>query len=175
MRALADVLARWHEFVTLLGTAAGTLVALLFVAATLASGVFSGDRRAPLRLFLSASVVHFSSVLVVSLILLAPVENWVLLGAMVVVCGLVGLAYYGVAWRDALRDGVAAAIDLEDRVWYAVLPVVTYLCETASGVMLALRLEVGCAVLAASLGALLLVGIHNAWDITVWTITRRRE
>ena len=22
---------------------------------------------------------------------------------------------------------------------------------------------------------LLLVGVHNAWDITVWTVTRRRE
>jgi hypothetical protein len=38
-----------------------------------------------------------------------------------------------------------------------------------------LRLDAGCVVLAASLGALLLVGIHNAWDITIWTITRRRE
>jgi hypothetical protein len=27
--------------------------------------------------------------------------------------------------------------------------------------------------LAVSLGVLLVVGIRNAWDITVWTITRR--
>ena len=75
MRAPGDALAHWHEFYMLLGTAAGTLVGLLFVAATVGAGVFSSDRPAPLRIFLSASVVHFSSVLMVSLIVLAPVET----------------------------------------------------------------------------------------------------
>jgi hypothetical protein len=41
--------------------------------------------------------------------------------------------------------------------------------------MLATRSAAGCAVLAISLTALLVVGIRNAWDITIWTITRRRE
>lgn len=170
-----DTLAHWHDFYTLLGTAAGTLVGLLFVAATLAAGVFSSARSAPMRVFLSASVVHFSSVLVVSLIVMAPVESAVILGVMILACGLVCIAYYGLVWRDAVRDGLAARIDLEDRVWYAVLPVVAYLAEAASGIMLALRAEAASIALAISLGALLLVGIHNAWDITVWSITRRRE
>jgi len=30
-------------------------------------------------------------------------------------------------------------------------------------------------VLAVAMGAMLLVAIHNAWDITVWSVTRRRE
>jgi hypothetical protein len=172
----AGDLAPWHEFYTLLGTAAGTLVALLFVAASVASGVFSSDRRAPLRIFYSATVVHFSSVLVMSLILLTPIQNWIALGTMVLVGALVGIAYCGLVWRDVTRDGrLAAAIDLEDRVWYAVLPVVTYLCELTAGVLLAAQRAEGCAVLAVSLTLLLVAGIRNAWDITVWTITRRRE
>jgi hypothetical protein len=72
MQVFSDALAHWHEFYSLLGTAAGTLVGLLFVAATVGSGAFSSDQRAPLRVFLSASVVHFSSVLVVSLIVWRP-------------------------------------------------------------------------------------------------------
>lgn len=175
MRALADELTHWHEFYTLLGTAAATLVGLLFVAATVAAGVFSSDRRAPVRVFLSATVVHFSSVLLASLILLAPIEDWAVLGPLILACGLGGVAYFGLVWRDAARDGLVAAIDLEDRIWYAVLPVVTYLSEAASGVMLASRWAAGCTVLAISLTSLLVVGIHNAWDITVWTMTRRRE
>jgi len=171
----ASELAPWHEFYTLLGTAAGTLVALLFVAASVASGVFSSDRRAPMRMFLSATVVHFSSVLVVSLILLAPIESWIALGAMVLAAALVGIAYCGLIWRDATRDGLTARLDLEDRVWYAVLPVVTYLCELAAGALLAAQRAEGCAVLAVSLTLLLVVGIHNAWDITIWTVTRPRE
>lgn len=175
MQAPGDALTHWHEFYALLGTAAGTLVGLLFVAATVAAGVFPSDRQAPLRIFLSATVVHFSSVLIVSLILLAPIENWTLLGVVVLVCGLIGIAYYGLVCRDATRDGLMAAIDLEDRIRYAVLPVVTYLSEAVSGIMLASRWAAGCVVLAFSLTALLVVGIHNAWDITVWTITRRRD
>ena len=45
MPPLAGALVPWHEFYALLGTAAGTLVGLLFVAATLAAGVFPSDRR----------------------------------------------------------------------------------------------------------------------------------
>jgi hypothetical protein len=29
--------------------------------------------------------------------------------------------------------------------------------------------------LALSLGLLLVIGLHNAWDITLWSITRRRD
>ena len=175
MEALADALTRWHEFYTLLGTAAATLVGLLFVAATVGGAAFSSDRPAPLRVFLSATVIHFSSVLLVSLILLAPLENWVLLGAAVLAGGLVGVAFYGLAWREAKRDGLIAAIDLEDRIWYAVLPVIAYIVELASGVLMTSHSEIGFPALAVSLGMLLVIGLHNAWDITVWAIMRRRE
>lgn len=169
-----DTLAAWHDFFVLLGTAAGTLVGLLFVAATVGSGVFSLDRRAPLRVFLSATVVHFSSVLAVSLIILLPLTNWLLLGAMVLVCGLVGLGYSGLALRDSVRDGLITNIDWEDRTWYGVLPVLAYVTECAAGGLFACDTAAGCAVLAAAMGLLLVVGIHNAWDITVWTMTRRQ-
>ena len=41
MPSLTDALAHWHEFYTLLGTASATMVGLLFVAATVGSGVFT--------------------------------------------------------------------------------------------------------------------------------------
>jgi hypothetical protein len=175
MPPLVDALGLWHEFYTLLGTASATMVGLLFVAATVGAGVFSRDRRAALRVFLSASVVNFSLLLSASLVVLAPVRSWVLLGVMIVACGLFGLAHSCLAWRDTLHDGLIKAIDLEDRVCYIVLPIVGYLLMAGAGVVLALRLDMGCAALAGSMGLLLAVGLHNAWDITVWSITRRRE
>jgi hypothetical protein len=172
---LADALARWHEFYMLLGTASATLVGLLFVAATIGSGVFTPDRSAPSRLFLSASVVHFSGLLAVCLIVLIPLRDWVSFGTLVTACGLFGLGYYALTWRDTKRDGLSKAIALDDRMWYLVLPVVGYLFEAGSGVALINGLEPGCMALALSAGMLLVVGIHNAWDITLWAITRRRE
>jgi hypothetical protein len=174
MESPHDALAHWHEFYLLLGTAAGTLVGLLFVAATVGSGVFSLDRRAPLRMFLTATVVHFSSVLAASLIILLPHESWVLLGVMLLVCGLVGLGYSGLALRDSVRDGLITNIDWEDRTWYGVLPLVAYIAEATAGLILTYGTPAGCGVLAASMGLLLVAGIHNAWDITVWVITRRQ-
>ena len=175
MPSLTDVLGEWHEFYTLLGTASATLVALLFVAASVGSGVFSLERLAPLRMFLSATVVNFSGGLVVSLIVLAPLHSQFLFGVLIVLCGLFGLAFYAWAWWDAIHDGLSKRIDLEDRAWYAVLPTAGYLLETATGAVCMKWLEIGCELLAVSTSALLLIGIHNAWDITVWTIMRRRE
>ncbi len=172
---LADALEHWHDFYVLLGTASATLVGLLFVAATVGSGVFTSGRRAASRMFLSASVIHFSSLLIACLIVLAPAQSWVSLGSMIVACGIFGLAYYGLTWRDAVRDGMSKSIAWDDRIWYAVLPAIGYMLEAASGVCLTLRSALGCVALALSLGLLLVIGIHNAWDITLWSITRRRE
>ena len=174
-QGFSEVLAHWHEFYALLGAASGTLVGLLFVAVTVASGVFTTTRSAPRRMFLSASVIHFSTILVVCLIVLAPEHDWASPGAMVVACGIFGLGYYGLAWRDAIRDGLAQKIDLEDRTWYAVLPAIGYLLETLSGAAMAAHVKMSCASLALSVGFLLVVGIHNAWDITIWTVMRPRE
>jgi hypothetical protein len=172
---LNDALGRWHEFYSLLGEASATMVALLFVAASVGSGVFSSSRRTALRLFLSASVVNFGSVLASCVVVLAPVGNWRLLGALIVACGLFGLGHACQAWLDTVRDGLFARIELDDRVWYLIMPIVGYLFEIGSGVAFALRLNQACVALALSVGMLLAVGIHNAWDITVWSITRRRE
>jgi hypothetical protein len=172
--AASAALAGWHEFFALAGAASATLVGLMFVTATVGSGVFSTDRRAPTRMFLTATIVHFSSVLAASLIVLLPLSSWLLLGAMVAVCGLVGLGYSGLAVRDVLRDELITNVDGEDRTWYGALPLIAYVAEVIAGGTLANGVPAGSAVLAAAIGLLLLAGIHNAWDITVWMISRRQ-
>jgi hypothetical protein len=172
---LAEALGHWHDFYVLLGTASATMVGLLFVAATVGSGVFSGVRRSAQRVFLTASVVHFSSILAASLIILVPVLNWRSLGVIILGCGISGLTYCGLTWRDTVREGLSRSIDLEDHVWYIVLPILGYTIEVAAGIMLVLPSMLGDIVLALAMGILLVVGIHNAWDITIWSITRPRE
>jgi hypothetical protein len=174
--SVSEAMGHWHEFYALLGTASATLVGLLFVAATVSSGVFSSNRRAPLRVFLSATVVHFSSVLAVCLIVLIPLQSWLQFGLLVLGCGVFGLVYCGLIARDTVRDSrLMAAIDLEDRTWYMLVPVVGYVLETATGVALAFRFASGSVALAFAVAVLMIAGIHNAWDITIWIITRPRE
>lgn len=175
MLPLENVIRPWHEFYMLLGTASATLVALLFVTASIATGVFTAGRRAPLRVFLSATIVHFSSVLAASLIILAPIQSRVLLSPLLLACGTVGLVYSVLTWRDTIRDGLHASIDLEDRTWYVLLPIACYLSEVGSGGLMLWRTRDASVGLAVAMSMLLVIGVHNAWDITVWTITRLRE
>jgi hypothetical protein len=170
-----DLLHAWQPFYSLLGAASATMVGLLFVAASVGSGAFTSGRRAPLRVFLSASVVNFGATLASSLIVLAPLPNGQWLGALIVACGLFGLAHASLAGRDTLRDGLIGALDFEDRLCYIALPLLGYLGVVASGALIALENPAGCTALAISTAALLGIAIHNAWDITLWIITRRRE
>jgi hypothetical protein len=175
MPQLADALRPWHDFYTLVGAASATLIGLLFVAASVGTGVFSADRRAAQRVFLTASVVDFSLILAASLIILAPLPGWIAPGGMILACGLCGLGYSFMVCRDTLRDGLFRKLDLEDRAWYIALPIGGYLCLAASGGALAAQIPRACTALAVSMGVLLAAGIRNAWDITLWSMSRRRQ
>lgn len=171
-RSLTDALAPWTGFYATLGEAAATMVGLLFVAASVGSRTFQGSRASALRMFLSASVVHFTGILAISLIVIAPLRTWPVCGALVVAAGLFGLIYHLFAWRDAVSDGLSKRIDREDTIWYCLLPILGYLLETADGLILALQRAYALPTLALSAGFLMIVAIHNAWDITVWSISR---
>jgi len=87
--------------------------------------------------------------------------------------GLFELVYSALTWRDTVRDDLSALIPLENRTWHMLLPVACYPFGIGSGGLLLWRTPAACVVLALAMGMLLGIGIHNAWDITVWTITRR--
>jgi hypothetical protein len=170
--AWQTIMRDWHEFYSLAGAASATLTGLMFVAASVGGGTWS--RRAALRVFLSATLVHFSSVLLVSLCVMAPLPVQVF-GGVIVAIGLVGLAYCALVVRDTIRDGLAANIDLEDRTWYAALPIAGYVAMMGSGMAVVMAIEYGELVMAGSVTLLLVAGIRNAWDITIWLVTRQRN
>ncbi len=167
--------APWHEFYALLGSASATMVGLLFVAASVGSGIFTRNRVAAQRMFLSGTIVHFGVIFAICLIVLAPIQNPMLLGAMIAGCGIFGVGYYAIAWLGAIRDGLIKAVNHEDRIWYALLPALGYCCEAAAGTAIPLRIDIGCPALAVSVAGILMIALHNAWDITIWSVTRPRD
>jgi hypothetical protein len=62
---LSEFVHLWHDCYVLLGTAAATLVGLIFVTATIGANLFTEANREAMRAFLSPTVVHFSTVLLV--------------------------------------------------------------------------------------------------------------
>lgn len=168
-------LIQWHDFYALIGTASVTLVGLMFVAASIGAGVFTREHQAGIRSFLSPRVVHFSEVLVICLLATIPTQTWLSLGVLQTGAGAIGLAYSGWTWRRMMKHGIIASIDVADRLWYALLPIVAYLLVTAAGVSLLRQSQRSFDILALALILLLLLGIRNAWDMTVWIIDRRQR
>jgi hypothetical protein len=169
------MLGPWHDFYMLVGTAAATLVGLMFVAASVGTGVFTHERQVGLRTFLSPTVVAFSGVLATSLIGVLPVFGWGLPGLLLIGIGVLGAVYSWRVWRRMVHGGIATSIDLEDRIWYTVVPAVAYLVTAAAGAALGAEPAAACAMLAVGTCLLLLAGIRNAWDMTTWIVLRRRE
>jgi hypothetical protein len=169
---LATLMQEWHDFYLLIGTAAATLVGLLFVSASVGGGYMTEERRPGIRAFFSPTIFHFAAVLVACLAVLAPKQSWAALGAMLLGCGLVGLLYAGWVWRQMVRNGYLRDIDGEDRMWYARAPVAGHLLVALAAALLLLQLPAGIDLLAVTLVLLLLVGIRNAWDITLWLVMR---
>jgi hypothetical protein len=172
---LLEALRKWRDFYVLIGTASATLVALMFVAASIGAGVFTREHQAGIRSFLSPTVVHFSSVLIICLLATIPTETWAVLGVLLTCGGAIGLAYSGWVWRRMMRHGIIATIDFVDRLWYALLPIATYLLVIVAGVSLWRQSEVGLNILALALIVLLLIGIRNSWDMTVWVMDHRHH
>jgi hypothetical protein len=172
---LLESLRQWRDFYALIGTASATLVALMFVAASIGAGVFTREHQAGIRSFLSPTVVHFSTVLIICLLATIPTETWSVLGVLLTCAGVIGLAYSGWIWRRMMKHGIIASIDVVDRLWYALLPTATHLLVIVAGVSLWRQSEVSLNILALVLILLLLIGLRNSWDMTVWVMDHRQH
>src|SRR5580704_2473355 len=119
--SIAELLHDWHDFYVLVGTASATLVGLMFVAASIGSSVFNEEHRAPMKAFITPTVVHFTSVLFTSLLVTIPTHSWRTLGGMLAGEGLAGAIYCGaILVQIIVRHRFN--VDLTDRIFYALIP-----------------------------------------------------
>lgn len=170
--ALGAALAAWHDFYMLVGTAAATLVGLMFVAASIGASYFTREQEVAAQTFISPTVVHFAAILVACLLILAPLQGWTSLGAMLLGESALGIAYTGLVWWRLRHQRFAAAVGLVDRVWYALTPAAGYGLLAASSLGLLNGRMASLDLLAGGLFLLLLAGIRNAWDMTLWVMLR---
>jgi hypothetical protein len=175
MPTALETLRLWHDFYALIGAAAATLVGLMFVTASIGAGVFTRAHQAGTRSFLSPTVVHFSCVLVLCLIAAAPAHTVTALSACIMSVGAFGLGYSSLTWRRMRKHGFTASIDMADRLLYAMLPITAYLLVFAAGLAIGYHIASALDLLAVACLSLLLVGIRNAWDMTVWIMDRRQQ
>jgi hypothetical protein len=170
--SLTETLRDWRDFYLLAGTASATLVGLMFVAASIGASVFNEKHVAPMRAFVTPTVVHFSSVFFASLVLVMPGHSGASLGGLLGLGGLAGVAYCGAVLARILR-GFTATVDWEDRIFYALLPGFGYLALVGAAAMAVAQRPAGAAgSIAAAFIILLAAGLRNAWDMMVWLSVR---
>ena len=165
------MLAAWHEFYALLGTAAAALVALLFVAATIGAGYLSTERAGPTHTFTSPIVFHYTYVLFLSLVALIPSNTDTSLAAIIGLSAAGALIYSSFILVRVMHS---SAIDMDDRLGYGASPLAAYAAALAASFFIFDRSPIGPSLLAGALILLLLVNIRNAWDLTIFFAQRRK-
>jgi hypothetical protein len=170
----SPALAEWENFYVMTGSAAAGLMGLTFVVIALA-----GDARqvklSGLRAFVTPTIVHFGAVLAMAAFLSMPRQSVLTLSLGFGAEGLAGLAYVGgvtAGIRRLLSDYVP---EREDWIWNVILPAVMYGALLGCACLVWRRPEASLYGVAAVCVLLLFTGIHNAWDIAVWNVARRKE
>ena len=169
--SLAELLHDWHDFYLLVGTASATLVGLMFVSASIGANVYNESHRNAMRAFVTPTVVHFSAALLICILVTMPSHTWITLSGLLGAGGAVGLLYSGrILFALLIRHKFE--VDLSDRLFYVLIPVLGYVVVVVAAVMLLLRSSASPSVLAAAMLVLLLAGIRNAWDMTIWVMLK---
>lgn len=162
----------WREFYLLIGTAAATLTGLMFVVVSIGPHVIATRGSAGVRAFVTPAVVHFTTVLVVSALMMMPSLTPAALAGLLVLGSLGVLTYIFVIgvhaqWRQS-------KLDREDWLGYVALPILSYLVMLAAAAGVWHQSELGLVTLGASQILLLVVGIRNAWDLVIWLAQKAR-
>src|SRR5262245_3404548 len=167
-----EPLEHWREFYLLVGTAAAALVALLFVAASVAVGYLSAERASGTRTYMSPVVVHLTAVLVASALSLVPSHTGVSFGLLLAAGSLAAGIYSTVILLKVLKGNT---LDWVDRFDYGVAPVIGYAVALVAAGMFFAGAHRAPEVLAGTVMLLLIVNIRNAWDLMLFFAAKHTD
>jgi len=175
MAAYSDTpLAGWDNYLVIVGSAAAALTGLTFIVITISAqnGLVN---PAGLRTFITPTIVHFSAVLGLAALLSMPHHTASSLMVTLAATGGIGLVYVGVVAFSLSRMTEIYVPVREDWLWNVVFPALAYGMLATGGVFAAVLVRASMPTSAVALLLLLLIGIHNAWDIAVWNSVRAHK
>jgi hypothetical protein len=117
----------WENLYLLVGGAAGALIGIMFVVATLTAGLDPGRVSRGSQIYVTPIVFHFAVVMVVSVLTavlgLPPPTS----GAVIALCAAVGIAYTVTTTIRLLQlDWEEQLPDWSDKSFYGILPTMAY-------------------------------------------------
>lgn len=165
-------LTEWQTFYEIVGSAAGALTGLQFVAMALIADLPVQTAEEGATAFASPTIVHFVAVLLLSASVAIPWHGVTRAAIIWGLAGLGGLVYILIATRR-MRTQTAYEPVFEDWLFHAVLPLCAYAGLTASGVAMRSHPRGALFGIAGVTLLLLVVGIHNSWDSVVYLVFMR--
>jgi cation transporter-like permease len=163
---------RWHDFFLLVGTAAATLIGLMFVAISFAVGSTAERTRKDVDAWVTPWLVYFAEVFLIAAVMLAPVST------LVQGCVLGGLLASNLPW-GLMRLRYLHAQHAEERiptsvwVWQMLLPLLGQLVLALGAVGFLQGDARALGVCALSVIVLLVVALRNAWYLVIYLIEQR--
>jgi len=176
IHAFGAAAASWQNFYILTGTAAATLIGLMFVAVTFGAGLMSAQSTPSARAFIDPPFTHFVTVLLTGCLLLIPTMSATVLGvALIAVTLLRTVALVNVQRRMREAHAKFGDIELSDWMMGVVLPFCCYVALVVAGAGFVMLKTVAFDVLAVVILVVLLLGVFGAWELMIWlALTRLR-
>jgi hypothetical protein len=155
-------LASWQNFYVIVGSSAGALTGLQFVVITLVMQARAARNMRDIHAFGTPTVLHFCTALLLSALMTAPWPALASLGLCLGICGAVGVTYsFRIVWH---ARKAAYRPDLEDWIWYTVLPLLGHLLLVGAAILLWWNAAWSFSMVAADTLVFLFLGVHNSWD-----------
>lgn len=168
------VLSGWENFYVIVGSSAGALIGLQFVAMTLIAEIPAGPGSEQAgQAFGTPTVVHFGAVLLVSALLSAPWQGVGSIAAIWGAIGMIGVVYDVIVTRRMRQQG-AYKPEFEDWMFHALLPFAAYVVLVVSSIVAHWQVREAPFAVAGATLLLLFIGIHNAWDAVTYHVFVQR-
>jgi hypothetical protein len=165
-----SLFAPWETFYVIVGSAGGALTGLLFVVVALVADRATPSTERGLGAFTTPSVFHFVLVMAISALVTMPRRGLVSLSLLLGACALVGAVVTIIAvWRIMTFEQYKPVA--EDWISHGLAPGICYLALLVAAIALPMVTELASYLIASTTLALLFVGIHNAWDVALYSAT----
>jgi hypothetical protein len=164
----------WQNFYILTGTAAATLIGLLFVAISFGADIPEEQAIKYLHAFVNPILIYYFQILLVSCLTLIPTQQTIVYGVIFIILG--GMDIY-FALRAMQQLSIAHrqedALDKDRWLWHGLMPFVCGGLLLGTAASLFFNQPIAATILAISVLLGLGVNIHNSWTLTIWLLLRR--
>jgi hypothetical protein len=161
----------WQNYYVIIGSAAAALTGLQFIVVVLGAQANIMSKMAA-RAFGSPTIIHFCASLLIAAVLTAPWSSQTAPAYGLAVCAVAGGASVLRALLHARAQTDYRPV-LEDWLWHFTFPLLAYVALFGAALTLGRHAATALFVVAGAALALLLIGIHNAWDSVVYIAVDR--